>query len=372
MELRRTKLASAAHGTNLELVSLHFGTPGQGEKIFIQASLHADELPGMLVAHHLRQRFEALESAGRIRGEIVLIPVANPIGLAQAVLHSEAGRFDLHSGENFNRNYPRLTPAVIARVEGSLTGDPAHNRTLIRTAMRAELAAMVCADQLSSLRRALLQQACDADVVLDLHCDFDAVLHMYLGTPLWSVAEPLARLLGVEAVLLAKESGENPFDEACSSIWWELAEHFGAEFPIPLACLATTIELRGTRDVSHDYAKADADAIEAFLIHRGVLAGEAVSLPPARCTPTPLAGSMPIEAPRPGVLVFVAQVGQHLRRGEPVAEIVDPINAEVTSLLSPVDGVLYARENRRYVRAGIIIGKVAGSEPLRIGRLLSA
>lgn len=372
MELKRTSLASAAHGTSLELVSLHFGRPGIGEKVVIQASLHADELPGMLVAHHLRRTLEAHEQAGRIRGEIVLVPVANPIGLAQSVLHSEAGRFDLHSGENFNRNYPDLTRTVIAHVDGRLTSDPLHNRAQIRTAMQSVLAGMVCVDQLSSLRRALLLQACDADVVLDLHCDFEAVLHMYLGTPLWPATEPLARLLGVEAVLLATESGENPFDEACSKIWWELAAHFGDKFPIPLACLATTIELRGARDVTHAYAEADAKAIECFLIHRGVLAGDAVTLPSARCLPTPLAGSMPIETPRAGVLVFAAEVGQKLRRGECVAEVLDPINAEVTCLLSPVDGVLYARENRRYVRAGTSVAKVAGAEALRNGRLLSA
>ena len=43
-----------ALGTQRTLTSFHFGTAGTGEKAYIQASLHADELPGMLVAHHLR------------------------------------------------------------------------------------------------------------------------------------------------------------------------------------------------------------------------------------------------------------------------------------------------------------------------------
>ena len=182
----------------------------------------------------------------------------------------------------------------------------------------------------------------------------------------------MENFLGVEAVLLATESGENPFDEACSKVWWELAVHFGDEFPIPLACLAATIELRGSRDVTHAFAAHDAKAIESFLIHRGVLAGDAVSLPPARCAPTPLAGSMPIETPRSGVLVFSAEVGEKVRRGDCIAEIVDPVSSEVTRLLSPVAGVLYAREVRRYVRAGTRVAKVAGAEALRTGRLLSA
>ena len=371
MEQLITQLLSVAHGTRRELLSLHFGTPGSGEKIYIQASLHADEVPGMLVAQYLRKRLAAHDAAGRIRGEIVLVPVANPIGLAQSLAHSASGRFDFHSGENFNRNYPDLTLALIARVEGKLNQDPAHNRLEIRHAMQAELAELVCIDELASLRRTLLQLAVDADVVLDLHCDFEAVPHMYVGTPLWAEAEPLARFLRAEAVLLATRSGGNPFDEACAKTWWELAAHFEGKFPIPLACFATTIELRGVKDVTHAFAEQDAAAIESFLIHRGALLGDPVVLPPPCCAPTPLAGSMPIIAPQPGILVFLAEVGAHLKQGDAIADLVDPLSGTSTRLVSPVDGVLYAREVHRYVRAGTEIAKVAGADALRTGDLLA-
>ncbi|MFC3376850.1 succinylglutamate desuccinylase/aspartoacylase family protein [Rugamonas sp. CCM 8940] len=68
-----------------QLTSLHFGTPGAGKKVYIQAALHADEVPGMLVAQFLRRRLSELEAAGQILGEVVLVPAANPIGLAQAI-----------------------------------------------------------------------------------------------------------------------------------------------------------------------------------------------------------------------------------------------------------------------------------------------
>jgi uncharacterized protein len=346
--------------------------PAVGEKVYIQASLHADEIPGMLVAQELRRRLEAHEAAGRLCGEIVLVPVANPIGLAQSLLHGASGRFESHSGENFNRNYPELTQGVIARVDGRLNDNANHNRTEIRSAMQAELAWRTCVDELASLRKALLQLAVDADVVLDLHCDFEAVPHMYVGTPLWAEVEPLARLLGAEAVLLATESGGNPFDEACAKTWWELASHFAGKFPIPMACVATTIELRGVRDVTHEFASQDASAIESFLIHRGLLSGEPVVLPPPRCVATPLAGSMPIIAPAPGVVVFHAEVGARLKSGDRIADIVDPLTGASTPLASPVDGVMYAREIHRYVRAGTDIAKVAGAEALRTGDLLSS
>ena len=40
----------------IDLLSLHYGTPGAGPKATLQAALHADEIPGLLVAHHLRER----------------------------------------------------------------------------------------------------------------------------------------------------------------------------------------------------------------------------------------------------------------------------------------------------------------------------
>ena len=44
-----------------QIHSFHFGPRGAG-KVYIQASLHADELPGMLVAWHLKQRLGELRA----------------------------------------------------------------------------------------------------------------------------------------------------------------------------------------------------------------------------------------------------------------------------------------------------------------------
>jgi uncharacterized protein len=371
MEVKQHTFGENA-GTTRALVSLHFGVPGQGEKVYIQASLHADEIPGMLVAHHLRQRLAVLEAAGQVRGEIVLVPVANPIGLGQNVLHTALGRFDLASGLNFNRHYPAVAAAVAERVEGKLTADATHNVGVIRAALR-EAAAMLPADtELAQQKRLLYRLACDAQVVLDLHCDCEAVVHLYTGIDIWDQAEPLARYLGAEASLLSALSGDDPFDEACSRPWWELARRFGPNFPIPPACLAVTVELRGAMDVDHVHAKADSDAIIAFLTHRGVLAGSAPPLPELKSAPTPLAGSMPIVTPVAGVVAFLKQPGDFVRRGEAVVEMINPMTAAVTPLLSDTDGILYARENRRYAPAGMRLAKVAGREPQRSGKLLSA
>ena len=371
MQRQHHRLDHATLGTAREVVSLHYGKSGHPRKVYVQGSLHADELPGMLVAHHLRRRLEALEASGALRCEVVVVPVANPIGLAQSLLRSAQGRFELHSGENFNRHYPALFAPVLRRVEGRLGADAAENTALIRAALREAVAATEATTELASLRKTLLGLACDAEVVLDLHCDGESVLHLYTETALWDEVEPPARLPGAQATLLASESGDHPFDEACAQTWWQLADHFGARAPVPPACIAVTVELRGEAEVDHGLAQRDADALIAFLRHRGLIDGGPVELPPLLQPATPLAGSESVKSPVAGVLVFRRRPGDAVVAGELLAEVVDPISGSVTPIRCRADGLMYAREPRRFVVAGGGVCKVAGREAFRSGKLLS-
>ena len=122
---------------SFQLTSFHFGTPGQGKKVYIQAALHADEVPGMLVAQFLRTELAALEAEGKIRGEIILVPAANPIGLSQAIHGAPFGRFDLSTGINFNRAYKHVADDLKASLEGKLGPDAGANVALVREHARA-------------------------------------------------------------------------------------------------------------------------------------------------------------------------------------------------------------------------------------------
>ena len=86
-------LLSQSLGSNKSISSFHFGTQGASPKVYIQASLHAEELPGMLVAHHLRAMLEVAQAAGLVQGEIVVGPVAYPFGMVHRLYHKLLGRF---------------------------------------------------------------------------------------------------------------------------------------------------------------------------------------------------------------------------------------------------------------------------------------
>lgn len=374
----RIALPTNSLGTERHLLVHRFGQPGQGQKAYIQASLHADELPGQLVIHHLLPRLIEAETQGRITGEILVVPVANPIGLSQTLLGHHMGRFELFSGHNFNRYYPDLSTRAAELAEGKLGSDAQANITHLRAAMQTALGEITPATDNEFLKLTLMQLALDSDILLDLHCDFEAVMHMYIGEALWSAARDLAGFIGSEATLMAVESGDNPFDEAISAAWWKLNKKFEGRFPVPAdACLSVTVELRSQVDVRHDYAARDAAALYDFLVWRGLIMDERKAPPAPPREATLLTATDAVKAHAPGIIVFTKDLGVEVKKGEHIADIVNVLSDDPRLARQPIyagtDGLLVTRVNSRLAIPGDTIAKIVGREPLaaRIGKKLS-
>ena len=367
--IHRIALPAPAPGTQRSLLAHCYGQPGARPKAYIQAALHADEIPGLLVAQHLLQALEQAQAEQRIHGEVLVVPVANPIGLDQHLNGTLLGRLNFDGGGNFNRDFPDLVAGARERLRGHLSGDAAANVALIRATLRAVLAAQSAPRESDVLQHALLGLALDADIVLDLHCDSEALLHLYASRWQREDAVTLGAELGVAAVLLEENAGGQPFDEACAGPWWMLRAALAEEGrPIPLACFATTVELRGQADVCDETAQADAAALLRFLQRRGVLAGDPGPLPEPRCAPTPLEGVDVLSAPAAGVLVYRKALGEFVEAGEVVAELVDPLGepwgAARVPIHSTTAGLLLARVRERLLRPGQKFCKIAGAAPL--------
>ncbi|CAI8909079.1 MULTISPECIES: succinylglutamate desuccinylase/aspartoacylase family protein [Pseudomonas] len=359
----------SACGTQRTLRLFRFGSGPR--KAYIQASLHADELPGMRVAVELKRRLGELEAQGRLSGVIELVPLANPIGIGQMFQATHQGRFEFNSGKNFNRDFPPLTEALVARLEGQLGSDGAANVATIRRAMAAALAELPAArSELDGLRRVLLQSACDADLVLDLHCDFESVMLLYALPQNWPSLRSLAARLGAEAVLLAEDAGGDAFDEACAVPWLRLREYF-PEAEIPLACVATTVELRGMADTGREQCQASAEQILGYLADQGLISGDWPEAPSQCCVATPFAGAQYAYAEHPGVVSYLQPLGAWVSAGDPLFEVIDPLSDRHSVVRASIDGILYARERLRFAQPGLWLAKVAGTTPIRHGRLLT-
>ncbi len=362
------RLPDASPGTRRTLDFIHYGVPGPGPRAYLQAALHADEIPGLLVLQQLVYLLNEADRQGLISGQVVVAPIANPVGNSQHLLGELSGRYDQASGTNFNRDYPDLADRIAARVAAQLGDDADANTRLIRAVAREELAKQQPLEQSRVLKLELMKRAIDADIVLDLHCDWQSVMHLYTGTPIWNQARPLAAYLGARATLLAEVSGGHPFDEALSGLWWTLAARF-PERPIEPACMAATIELRGKADTEEGQARQDALAIYRYLQYSGVIAGEAPAPPELINDATPLSGVDKIRAPHAGVVSYSREPGDRVHPGEVVCTLFrldeyDDPDAARTELRANVEGILYARRLDRLARPGQTLCRIAGKEPV--------
>ena len=127
-------LPGASMGNTRTLTVHRYGDRSHPAKAYLQAGLHADEAPGFLVMHHLLERLDRADARGAIAGEIVLVPVANPIGISQWRDDWLQGRFDFWNGINFNRRFPDMADKVAELVKDPLGNGSDGNIRLIREA----------------------------------------------------------------------------------------------------------------------------------------------------------------------------------------------------------------------------------------------
>ncbi len=366
----RIRLPTMTPGTTRSVAWLRFGHAGARPKVYMQAAIHANELPGTMALHHLMPMLTKADQAGRIRGEVILVPTVNPIGLSQVVGNVHLGRYDLVSRDNFNRNWLDLSAAVAERVGARLGRNAAANVDLIRSAALAALRAMDPVTELQTLRVEMMKLSIDSDVVLDLHCDMNAALHLFTAAPdLKGAAQELAAELGVQATLY-----NEPFAEALTfsgvngALWPRLAARFrGAA--IPQACFSSTLELRGQHDVSDALGASDAANLYRYLVRRGVIAGRSAALPRLKSAPTPISGMDVGYCPVAGFMVYRLPPGAKVKKGDLVCEVLDPANpggsVARTPMRSRTDGILFSRRRDGALAwPGMVAYRIAGAKPL--------
>jgi predicted deacylase len=350
-------------GTARQLAVHRFGEAGAAPKVYIEAGIHADELPANLVACHLVKRLMAAAEDGTITGEIIVVPQANPIGVSNVSGNVLMGRYHIQSGQNYNRHWPDVSAAALAACDGKWRGEKDQDTKVLRDGIASALDAVTPGNEAEALRLRLMKLAFDADIVLDLHTDSEAELHLYADPDHAETAQQLAGLIGAPIIMYARTSGNGPFEETCA-LPYVRAREGGHDVALPFT---TVIELRGERDVSDDLADADAAAIVRFLTAHGVISGDAGALPGFDGIAANFAATQLVTAPAAGIIVFKREVGAMVEAGDVLAEIVNPLVAHDTApvaVRAETDGRFFARTSERIAWPGSMLGKVHGHNPL--------
>lgn len=322
MHIEHVALEADTWGQELSLRIVRFCGDGTGPSVYMQAGLHAHELPGMVALDRLIPRLEAAEMGGRLIGDVTLVPHAKPIGLAQGVLGETLGRFDLNGRVNFNRSFPEVPFE-------QLEGRPAPER----------------------LKALLLERAAAADVVLDLHCDDEGPVYCYVTEAQLAEGRRLAHCIGAAVILTDPGDDVISLDLAVKAQW--ATEDRGAE-----ARFAATIELRGTLDVSQELAEQDAEGLYRYLVEIGAIHDSLLGKPPVE----PIVGSVDdarlLATPVPGALLYHVAVGDWVREGQLLVSVLPVAGAERFELRAPFEGLVMTRRDRRIARRGAEIIKV--------------
>ena len=352
------ELPRAGPGTRRSIVVQRFGEPGARPKAYLHAALHAQELPGIVVLDHLAGMLRDAD----VRGEVVIVPFANPIGLAQQVMMETPGRHDLDTGRNYNRGFPDILDEVAQAVTGKL--DRNHDASVVRVREAAldvlERRPVLREDDV--LKTTLLRLSLDSDYVLDLHTAWEALPHMLVSSLHWPDAADLARDMESEVVIVDDGNPMMTFKSAHVLLWQAIARHFPTSLERP-GCLAAVLELRGQRDVDDDLTLPAARGLLRWLRRRGVVGGEPGPLPRPRCRARSIDGLRRLQAPAGGIVIYEGALGSHVARGETFAHILDPASGTRHPVTAPVTGCLYTRRSHRLARQGDYFCAIAGDDP---------
>ena len=213
-------------GKTTELNYFRIGPDNAEKKVYLQAALHADEQPGILILHHLLEMLRKADQAGELNAEFVLFPMVNPLGMGDIEFNQHQGRYDRSSGVNHNRQWPDLYSAIDESLVEGLGQDEDENRILIREAVGQWVENLPEVKARDHWRKLVVSEAYDADYVFDLHCDDESLLYIYAVPQIADNMQSLANYTGAVATLLAEEGGGNSFDEVWPAIWIKLSKEY--------------------------------------------------------------------------------------------------------------------------------------------------
>ena len=368
MSLQKQIISGDTPSAQFEMPIYEFGPKG-GKKIYLQAGMHADEHPGILVLHHLIAMLESAEADGLLAAHFVILPVVNPLGLAHLSFHMHRGRYHPTNGLNYNRGWPDFAKRLIADEDflAQLSADGEANKALVRACLAKYLDEMVPVTALDKQRQIVMSHCFDADMVLDLHCDDIALTHLFIIPQNLPRYQGLADRIGSVATLTAEDSGGGSFDEVWSGLWVNLAKAL-PDVPWPEPVLSVTLEYRGQGDVSDALGKDDARNLYDFFCDEELIKATPSAPRRAGAPPTDLAATQIVRVDRPGLIAYQVALGDKVKKGQVIAHLIAldgtaPVQ-ERTPITAETDGILFSMLQSKYVWPGTSIAKIAGTKRL--------
>jgi hypothetical protein len=238
-----------------------------------------------------------------------------------------------------------------------------ENAELVRRELKRRIASLQPENPIMAQRIALARRAYDADLVIDLHCDDEALSYMMAPDELWDEAKRFAADVGVHSLQPSGEaSSAHCFDDCFLAPWQALRREFGDR--VPLGCHAFTFEMGGVLDVDPKQAARHAQGFFRYLRRIGCVEGGAPKSRPNGLNE--FREFEMLDSPAGGLLLYRQQLGDWVSPGDVLAEIVDPTTPDLDSLPAVIKasmkGCVVSRRLSRQVAFGDFVVMLAGHE----------
>ena len=223
-------LLKLASGDTISLQVYKFIGKQPGKKAYIQSNLHGSEIVGNAVIYQLIEFLSTVEEE-KLKGEIWLVPVCNPLGTNQRSHLFSTGRFNSYDGTNWNRifwSYEKECEDLEQFAQSQINNSPELIRkNYLKKIYQAWQQQLTKIEQPSSATvsqqyRYPLQSLClDADYVIDIHSSSNQGLDFLFCFPGREVS---ASYFLFKYGIFMDEYNGNTFDEAFLKSWLVLEQ----------------------------------------------------------------------------------------------------------------------------------------------------
>jgi len=318
-----------ASGAQLTIPVYRLKSAVSGPSVYIQANMHGAEVQGNAVIFQL---LEILKNS-EFKGEITLVPYANPVACNHKNGEYTLGRFDPITGVNWNRMYHFNNSMLAPFAEQYLHADEDEIELAFKTLLQNDITNKLEHNQygLTTGQRIAYQlqrMAQQADIVLDLHTGPISSKHLYCP----EYAQKSANYFNIEHVILIPNEFDGALDEANFCPWWSLQQEFarlGRHFNFNKE--AFTVELGSQEQINLEVAKTDAQGILSYLAHKEVVCAENYPAPTIKRYACYLKNYKAFYSPMGGMVDYLADFGKPLKAGQPLARILRMDNYELES-----------------------------------------
>lgn len=319
-------LIQLASGDQLFIQSYQFTGENQGKKVYLQSNLHGAEIIGNAVIQDLINFLITLDKT-QLTGEILLVPVCNPLGVNQRSHYFSSGRYNPYDGKDWNRifwDYEKTGADISEFAEDyqDLEQDEIqekYRQTLLNQfhQLAKSIRSSPGVSYNNYYRYQLQNLALDADYVIDLHSSTNNALdYLYC---FHSRTESANAFLLDRGILMNDYDGD-AFDEAFIKPWLALERELAKLGKnIRFEIESWTLELGSGLEMNPESVQKGIRGIKNYLATKGILSIEdfpLASTPNHQIHLTPKNTIQRYHSPAGGMIEFDVKLGETIHKNQ--------------------------------------------------------